>query len=147
MNSRMNRGWMVTGLVMVGVAALGGACAGHDPMKAPPIGRQDSFPGQDYPHVAIEQPLNQYLVADYERIVVDEASQDRPMRVQVPVRSTSDSSMYVQYQFSWYDAQHRFVRDSGWKSVNIDPRLQVQLAANALDSKCADWRLEVRSAR
>jgi Protein of unknown function (DUF1425) len=130
----------------VGVASSIVGCV-SDPMRAPPTGRQDPFPGREYPRVAIEQPLNQYLVPDYDRIVVDSPSPDRPMRVQVPVRSQSDSSMYVQYQFQWYDAEGRHIRDSGWKSVNIDPRLQVQLAANALDSKSADWRLEVRSAR
>ena len=79
--------------------------------------------------------------------LVDQPTDTRPLRVQVPVRSLSDSPFAVQYQWTWLDRDGRFIRTSGWMDAMMEPRQQVLMTGNALDGKAERWRLEIRSAR
>jgi len=67
--------------------------------------------------------------------------------VSVPVRSLADNQAAIQYEFTWFDQDGRELRRGGWRFTVLEPRLQKQLQGNALDSRSAGWRLEIRSAR
>jgi uncharacterized protein YcfL len=132
-------------IALAGLAALG-AC-NSDPAMAPAGAPQDALAGDAYPAVRIEADLQGFVVVDYGRIIKDEPTDERPLGVQVPVRSTSDTVMRVQYRFLWFDAAGRTLGESGWRYETMSPRAQVLARANATRPDVRQWRMEIRSAR
>lgn len=132
-------------LVAVTVAvALPLAACQEDHVRAPFTPAADPLPGEYYPAITLEPALNGVLVVDPNRIMIDPASPERPMRVQVPIRSLADRMVKVQYEFQWFDAQGREVGRSGFKSEQFPARQQVMLTANPMRSDAVGWRLEIR---
>lgn len=123
------------------------ALAGCDTVKAPDSPRADTIASGSYPNVVAESGLGQFMGVDVPQVIVDQPTDTRPLRVQVPVRSLSDSPFAVQYQWTWLDRDGRFIRTSGWMDAMMEPRQQVLMTGNALDGKAERWRLEIRSAR
>jgi len=131
--------------LLAGAAAGAGGCA-QDPVKAPPPGRLDLLPARAYPQNVAVDGLDVGLV--FGAPVVDAPTDNRPLRVSQPVRNVADYPLNIQYQFEFFDDQHRPLRAaSGWRFMNLDPRVEKFLEANALETEAVDWRLTVRSAR
>lgn len=113
----------------------------------PPAGvGQDPVAGA-YPRITIDGGLARFLVADYPAVVTRPATEDKPLWVQVPVRSQADNEFIIQYNFTWLDAQGVKVGESGWRTENMPSRRQMMLSANAMTKQAVEWRLDVRSAR
>lgn len=132
-------------MASISVAVLGvlGACS-----NAPLAGQPDNVPHGSYPRIVVESPLNQFVGVDYQGIVVDPATTDRPLGITVPVRSLStDRRMNVQYQFTWLDRDGRPIGQGGWRYIVMEPRSQDRFTGNAMDNRASDYRLEIRSAR
>jgi uncharacterized protein YcfL len=125
--------------------ALVGGCA--DPVKAPYAARPDTIGAAAYPQIAIDASAEPYVGVTYQRIVVDAPTGDKPLAVRVPVRSIADVRFAIQYEWRWFDAQGREVGRSGTQFQNMDPRMEQQLAGNALTSSATNWRLEIRVTR
>ena len=134
----------MTAFVLLAVAVVSVGC---DTVKPPPAGRDDPLPIAAYPKVEIASGLHEYLVV--EKPIVDPATPQKPMKVTVPVRSVADVSINTQYQFTFFDAMGRPVKNSpsGWRYANIPRRTQLFYEAGALDTDAVDWRLRIRSAR
>lgn len=128
------------------VVTLGGlgACQTNTPFGAQP----DNVPHGSYPRIVVEAPLNQFVAVDYNGIVVDQATTERPLAITVPVRSLSpERRMNVQYQFTWLDRDGRQIGQGGWRYIVMEPRSQDRFTGNAMDNRASDYRLEIRSAR
>jgi len=113
----------------------------------PRAAQQDPLAQEGYPAITVQSSLRDGVVVDYARIVFDEPTSVTPAAVQVPLRSNTRYGLNIQYQFSWYDADGRFVRDSGWKFVRLPSGQERALAANAIDDRSTAYRLEIRPAR
>lgn len=129
-----------------GIASLGlHGCNSAPPPYSP---RQDPVSGNQYPKVVVESTLARWVVVDYPSITVDQPTNDRPLRVTVPVRSTAETTeMTIQYKYRWLDADGRPVGEADWRTTRISPRWQDRFVANSMTTKATDWRLEIRSAR
>lgn len=139
----MNRASNIAMGGLVVILMLGVGC--RDTIQAPPTARTDPL-GGNYPHNVAIDGLHEVLVV--EDAIVDESTSTRPMRVSVPVRSVSDRRVTVQYRFLFFDESGRELRyDSGWRRETIEPGLQRQFDATALQTAAADWRMEIRRAR
>lgn len=120
--------------------------AGCDTVKAPASLSGDELPIGSYPRVSVLDGLEKAIVGS--PAAITPSSAQTPMRVTVPVRSVVDQGLNIQYQFEFFDAQGRPLQNqTGQKFVHLQPRLQVFLEANALDTHAADWRLTIRAAR
>ncbi len=113
-------------------------------IKAPPAAMTDPLAAHDYPQVVMLGGLEPYLKVS--NVVQDPGP---PMDVTVFARSlTNGEEPHVQYRFTFLDHQGRSLeRDAAWHYMSIPSRTRVEFRANALDSRAADWRLEVRPAR
>lgn len=134
----------------MGATLLTGLAGCNDPIKAPLGARQDALPADQYPKVNIVDDnfqLQKFLVVDNTSIVAVGAMDGKPMSVTVPVRSTADNRMRLQYQFYWRDNNGVTIGQSGWRRIEAEPRTQFQATANAITQEAVDWRLEIRSAR
>jgi uncharacterized protein YcfL len=142
-------GWKRNVAVAVASGVLGAVLVGGAGCSnAPFAGQPDNVPTGQYPRVVVEAPLNQFVGVDYNSVVVDQPTSDRPLAVTVPVRSLApERRMNVQYQFTWLDRDGRQVGQSGWRYIVMEPRTQDRFSANAMDTRATDYRLEIRSAR
>lgn len=133
----------LTLVTLAGLTTLA-ALAGCDTVRAPFSPPQDALPAEAYPAITLEPRLQSAFVVDATRIVVDPSTGDRPMAVQVPIRSLGDRMIKVQYEFQWFDAGGREVGRSGMRAEQFPARQQVNLKGNALTSQATGWRLEIR---
>lgn len=131
----------LTGLVLASLAGCN-----NDP-RMPPFGAQpDPIGPNAYPQVVTDPSANRFLSVVYERIIVDQSNGERPLAVQVPVRSMTDNRFGMQYEYKWFDAQGREVGKSGPMYMNMDPRLEQAIRGNAMTLAATNWRLELRLA-
>ena len=126
------------------VIALAG-CKGPDTVKAPGTPRPDPLAGAQPKQVALSG-LDQVLVAG--EPVVEPSTEQKPMRVNVPVRSVSDDRLAVQYRFIFQDEKGRPLdTNPSWKFRMLEPRLSTSFEGQSLQRRAADWRLVIRPAR
>lgn len=130
-------------LMIVGVAGC------NDPVKAPFTPGADQLPRNQYPKVTVEPALSRWLVIS--EPIVAPAPNGGPITVNVPLRLTSttpDQFARIQYRYIFLDASGVPLRtQSDWKYMRLEPRNQVFLQGNAIDTTAADWRLEIQSGR
>jgi uncharacterized protein YcfL len=135
---------VMTVSLALGCAMFAGGC---DTVHAPSTPTLDKLPAQAYPKVAVlDGELARALAIDPSMVVVTPTDGNNPMSVSVPIRSLVDNTMRMEHCFIWFDAQGREVRRTVWKRQDIDPRVQIKLQSNAIDTRSVDWRLEIRSA-
>jgi len=131
-------------LTLIGIIG-GTALTACDTVKAPATLRTDPLGGAYPQNVALEG-LHKYVVV--EQPIVDPPTENRPLNVTVPLRSIIDGQVRIQYRFEFLDRRGRPLKSSsGFKYAAIEPRTQVFLQSNALDTNAVDWRLLVRPAR
>ena len=121
------------------------ASVGCDTDKAPPSGRMDKLPADQYPRGVVLEGFDEELV--FGKTIVDPTTEDRPMRVTQAVRNISKRVLNIQYQFQFFDTQGRPLKtNQGWKFLNLAVRDEHFLEGAALDTNAVDWRLVVRPA-
>ena len=132
--------------VLVVLAAVG--CQ-QNPGKGAAAGRLDLLPLADYPQIVVQGKLHDAL--RFAPPIVEAATQMKPMRVTVPVRSVDDRwGVNIQYRFEYLDEAKRPLATSKkerWIFKHLAPRVQGFLDSNAMDTTAVDWRLIVRSGR
>lgn len=138
----MNRTIIVSAAALA--AALGGCTTNNN---VPPGANQDPVLAHQYPFIVIERPLQDFAVVDYTAIVVDRSDGQRPMSVEVPLRSTAYEQMAVQWRYIWFDADGRQLKEDGWVFGVLEPGTQKIIKGNATSLDAAQYRFEVRSAR
>jgi hypothetical protein len=120
-----------------------------DPVKGPAAGKLDLLPIADYQQIVVQSKLHDAL--RFAPPIVEPATQVKPMRVTVPVRSVDDRwGLNIQYRFEYLDEAKRPLATSNkerWVFKHLAPRVQAFLDSSAMDTTAADWRLIVRSGR
>jgi uncharacterized protein YcfL len=120
-------------------------CQTSDPVRAPYTPNQDLLTHNTYPKITISGDLMGWLMVDQPTI-----SQDPILHVSVPVRSVTSTGqwMKVQWRYIFLDANNVPVKaQPDWVPVTLEPRQQVFMTGNALDTNAVDWRLEIRTQR
>jgi hypothetical protein len=126
--------------------ALAVGCQTPDPIMAPDAGQGDLLPLEDYPQIVVTSGLARYLA--FNRPVVDGPSENKPMRVQIPVRVLDDLAVSTQYRFRFFDQAGRVLQpEMGFQFKRLPARVQEFMEGAALDNNAVDFRLEVRPAR
>lgn len=115
----------------------------------PYTGREDRLPIEEYPNIVASRGTYKNLY--FGPATIEEGTPEQPMRVTVPVRSRYRyKNLNIQYRFEFLDYAGRPIERSGqreWRFITLEPRNQVFLDANALDTGAKDWRLQVRLAQ
>jgi uncharacterized protein YcfL len=120
-------------------------CHNPDPVKAPYTPTQDMLTRTTYPNITASGEIAGWLVFDRPTV-----THDNVLRVSVPLRTTAEPGQWikVQYRFIFLDANNVPVRGQpDWQPMTMEPRQQVFMQANSLDSNATDWRLEIRPQR
>ncbi len=131
-------------LALVALAFVAVGCGG-DRVKGPPGALRDPMRADAYPRIAVLEGLQRWLY--FNDPIVTPSTADKPMRVTVPMRLVYDAPREIQFRFEYFGADSRPLRSGGWRFRHLEPRTQIYLDGNALETQAADWRLEVRPAR
>jgi hypothetical protein len=130
---------------------LSGAFAGStgcDKTARPPAGQGDLLPEGAYPNIIAQSRLDKFLF--FGRPLVQDATPDQVMKVQVPVRSKvrdGGQVLNIQYRFEFYDdAGALLTKNERWVFKQIMPRAEYRLDGTSTDPKAYDWRLAVKPA-
>ncbi|MBY0310550.1 MAG: hypothetical protein K2W85_00620 [Phycisphaerales bacterium] len=139
---------MKNALITLALSGIALGFAGCDSGPRGPAGaRPDPIVSAAYPNITVDGSLAKFIAVDYDAIVFQAPTTDRPLFVQVPARSQADNEYSVQYNFEFFSADRVKVGETGYKTITIPSRRQVQLTGNAITSKATLWRLDIRSAR
>ncbi|MBS0197715.1 MAG: DUF1425 domain-containing protein [Planctomycetes bacterium] len=136
MNSRL-----LNTTLLLAISAIGPAgCTTLQP--PPPAGVPDPFP--DSPQIVVLDELDRYVFIS--NVVMQPGP---PMDVTVIARAnTRDTEPKVQYRFLFLDSHGRRLESQpDWRYLQMPARAAVEFRGNAMDSRAADWRLEIRPAR
>lgn len=133
-------------VMMFAALALLAGCQ-KDLVKAPPAGQDDMLHVNAYPRIVAAEGLGDWL--RFSPAIITATDGQRPMHIVIPLRSVYDKyPLDVQYQFEFFDEAGRSTGASpGWIFLHLEPRLQSQIEASALDANAKDWRLTLRAAR
>lgn len=116
-------------------------CAKKD--VSPYVGQQDpvASPNNNPRIVTSSGDLMQSLGFDQPIVL----RRDDLLTVSVPTRNLSSERYLLDYRFVWYDKDGMELRPAmGWREVVIEPRDQKRIAANAIDSRATDWKIQLR---
>jgi hypothetical protein len=142
----MNHSKIAAAAVLAGVLLTLSGCVNNDPYVSPFAPAKDPLTKETYPQITADGDLAGWLVYDKPTITHDSGI----LHVTVPVRTvtTVGEWMKVQYRYIFLDANNVPVKaQPDWQSQTMEPRQQVFLQGNALDTNAVDWRLEIRKQR
>jgi len=110
----------------------------------------DPFVGQQDP---VASPANNPRIVTSSSDLMRSLGFDQPivvrrddlLTVSVPTRNLSNERYVLDYRFVWYDNDGMELRPAmGWREVVIEPRDQKRIAANAIDSRAVEWKVQLR---
>ena len=133
---------LIAAVVLAGVVVSG--CAGGGAYE-PYTPGWDPLPTAKYPNITAEGHIAGYLAANTPTI-----TKDPILSISVPVRLMSDKGQWskVQYRYIFLDSNFAPVRaQPDWQPMTMEPRQQVFMTGNALDTNAVNWRLEIRPQR
>ncbi|MEQ9461138.1 MAG: DUF1425 domain-containing protein [Phycisphaeraceae bacterium] len=82
------------------------------------------------------------------RYVVTPGSADTPLQVTVPVRSTDDDPVAIQYRYTFFKPNGVPINhEAAWQTAVLEPDVQEFLSGTAVDYFASDWNLEIRPDR
>jgi hypothetical protein len=137
-------------LLALSSSLLAGCAKDVDPGPPPDLVRGTPTPAWDpqpvYPNVALSPGLDRMLVlVASEGPAVAASDGVTPLRVRVPLRSTADDDLLVQYRFFFYGpGKEPLTENPVWHAATIPARQRQWFTANALSLRANDWDLEVR---
>jgi uncharacterized protein YcfL len=67
--------------------------------------------------------------------------------VQVPVRSTTNQQMHIDYRVTFFDGNGRQIYQSGWMTKVLAPNVPDNITFNSLRPGAADFQVDMRFAR
>jgi hypothetical protein len=109
----------------------------------PPIqGRQDPYAP---PQVTFTDPDLSRLTAIGTPILTRD--QGGLLHVQVPIRSTGDRQMIIDWRATFFDKSGAVVWKTDWTDKTLAPNVQDQIQFNSTTSQAADFQLDLRYAQ
>ena len=99
-------------------------------------------------------PWPQIMLADRDlarRIVVRQPTVERDpaglLFVTVPVRSTTQRQMTIEYRSTFYDRNHTPIFQSTWFPKTLTPYTQDTISANSTSNRAEDFQIDIREAK
>ena len=99
-------------------------------------------------------PWPQIMLADRDlarRIAVRQPVVERDpaglLFVTVPVRSTTQRQMTIEYRSTFYDRNHTPIFQSAWFPKTLTPFTQDTISANSTSNRAEDFQIDIREAK
>lgn len=124
-----------------------GGCNQTPRYQPPPGSLEDPLPVSQYPNINVHRPLTQFILVADPVMTRDSMG---TLRIDTPIRANTrpNEDMNIQYKYQFLDELGRVLEpEPAWQYMRLEPTLQYYLSGNAMDSRAADWRLEIKPAR
>ncbi|MBC7785679.1 MAG: DUF1425 domain-containing protein [Burkholderiales bacterium] len=134
---------LLTMLSILGLVALAGCKRGVEP---PARGRQDIT---DHRRIffskTYEQQLRESTAILEEKITSSPSGQ---LTVIIPIRSAVSRTLYLEYQYEFYDAHDKRVEGPmGWTPITLEAGSPGTIQFTSMSQEARDYRLTLRFAR
>ena len=130
------RAGLLSVVILAGGMGLGGC------VKPPIEGRQDPYQANQINFA--QEDLRKETAVMAPRVARDEAGL---MHVSVPIRAATDRQLYVDYRFTFLDANGQETSATGWMTKSLTPNVFDEISGNSLSARAADFRIDLRWAR
>jgi hypothetical protein len=117
--------------------------AGCSYVRPPLEGRQDPHPRSQI-HFA-SSSLRQHTAVDEPHVSRDDAG--NLLYVTVPIRSTVNKTLYVDYRATFFDQHGQVLSQTGWFTKSLQSRTPDQITVNSMSPRAADFQIDFRYAR
>ena len=108
-------------------------------VKAPIEGRQDPYQSNQINFA--QEDLRRMTAVMAPVVARDQANL---MHVSVPIRAATNKQLYVDYRFTFLDANGQENSRTGWMTKTLAPNVFDQIEANSLSPRAADFRMDLR---
>jgi uncharacterized protein YcfL len=121
---------------LLSVVPLLSGCAVNPPIEA----RQDRYTRQQI-HLTSDD-LRWHTAVDTPQVSRDDAGL---LFITVPIRSTSNQQLYIDYRVTFFDRQGRPLGEpSGWLSKILAPNVPDQFTVNSTTPLASDFQIDLR---
>lgn len=127
--------WMIVGLLLIA------GCQEH--INAPIQMRQDPYP-EDQIMIAQEDLR---AATSGERPILSRDAQSGILYVTVPIRNTTNKQLFVDYRFTFFDANGQETFKTGWMNKVLAPNVPDRITGNSTSPRAVDFRMDLRWAR
>ena len=136
---------VLSSLMSLACAILATGCH-STPDTSPGTGKGDTYPApMNDPQISVLDPSLRKVIVFQPANITREASADRILNVQVPVRNITETQFKIEYRYLFFDGNGRQLEPvQGWKGVLLDPKQVARLEGPASLVDARDYRLEVR---
>src|SRR4051812_17773524 len=117
--------------------------AGCNPVKKP-------FEGRNDPHPAGQIHFASKFLEDSTAVRTPVASRDETgniLYVTVPIRSTRNQPIYLDYRVTFFDRNGQQLNQTGWFTRTLTPNGPDQITVNAMGPRAADFQVDFREAK
>jgi hypothetical protein len=67
--------------------------------------------------------------------------------VTIPIRSTTNEQMYIDYRVSFFDRNGQLISETGWFTRTLTPNLPDNIQVRSTTPRAADFHVDIRDAR
>jgi hypothetical protein len=124
-------------LILLSLLAIAG-CGVNPPIQ----GRQDPYAP---PQVTFTDPDLARLTAIGTPVLTRDASD--LLHVQVPIRTTGDRQIILDWRATFFDKSGAIVWKTDWTDKTLAPHVQDQIQFNSTNNQAADFQLDLRYAQ
>jgi hypothetical protein len=108
------------------------------------------FEGRHDPYAGSQISVASQHLQDNTRIGTPVASRDAEsniLYVTVPIRSTTNEQLYVDYRVSFFDRNGQVISETGWFTRTLTPNLPDQIMVRSTTPRAADFHVDIRDAK
>jgi len=114
----------------------------QQPIPGPIEPREDPA---GWPQIQIaDRDLRNRIVVRRPQIMQDEAGL---MFVTVPVRSTTERQLTIEYRATFFDRNHEVIQETTWFPKTLPPFTQETLTLNSTSPRADDFQFDIRPAK
>jgi hypothetical protein len=124
-------------LILLSLLSIAG-CGVNPPIQ----GRQDPYAP---PQVTFTDPDLARLTAIGTPVLTRDASD--LLHVQVPIRTTGDRQIILDWRATFFDKNGAIVWKTDWTDKTLAPHVQDQIQFNSTNNQAADFQLDLRYAQ
>ncbi len=131
--------------ILAGLITIGG-CASTQSVPEPRTPVADPLDSRTYPRVIVSPDLDGLIVAG--DVVQDSEPNSGAMVVTLPIRSTYQGTLLVQYRAFFLGTMGEELNpDTPWRDMVLENGARRVIRAQSLGNNPTDWRLEIRGFR
>ena len=133
----------VTRSALVPLVLLGLTAGGCERVKAPIEGRNDPY---GIPQINFSDAELRRRTA-VQRPTVSRDESGNLLHVTVPIRSTSNRQLSVEYRTTFFDANGAIINSTTWFPKTLSPNVPDRIQVNSTSERAADFQIDFRPAQ